>query len=130
MMIQTKETKCKTIMIVENDPRFQELYSEMLKDKDYKIVPADNGSQALARLREKKPDLIILDIALNMVNGDVLFRYLKSNTEYIDIPVIIISYVPLSAYKSLKVIDPYLVTLDKALLTKERFFEEIRAKIG
>lgn len=131
MIIKIEEIskKSKTIMIVEDDPHFQQLYAELLDDTGYKIIPVYDGDQALAALFEEKPDLIILDIALKMVNGDAFFMHIKRKTEYVNIPVIVISSVPSHYYKSMKIIDPYLVSLDKSL-TKERLMEEINIKIG
>ena len=49
----------------------------MLEDTDYEIMRAYDGDEALELLEEKKPDLIILDMLLDMVTGDTFFLYLK-----------------------------------------------------
>ncbi len=131
MKMKTEEiaTKNKTIMIVEDDHHFQQLYAELLDGTGYKIIPVYDGDQALVALFEEKPDLIILDIALKMVNGDAFFMHIKRKTEYVDVPIIVISNVPSYYCKSMKIIDPCLVFLDKSL-TKEELMEEISIKIG
>ncbi len=116
-------------MIVENEHYFQELYASMLEDTDYEIIPAYDGSEALVELEEKKPDLIILDILLDMVTGDTLFLYLKSMSKYANIPVIIISNTFKNNYNNLIEMDPGLVFLDKAL-DMGNLITEIKAKIG
>ncbi len=118
-----------TIMIVEDDQIFHDLYTELLEDTNYKLIHTYDGDEALARLEEEKPDLIILDMILDMVTGDTFFLYLKSMPEYADIPVIIISSQPKRYYKSLKGVEPNLTFLDKTI-TKEKLLDEITAKIG
>ncbi len=119
----------KTIMIVDDEQHFHDTYTEMLEDTEYKVISVYDGDEALLKLEEKKPDLIITDIVLNMMTGDTLFLYIKSMPEYEDIPVIMTSNVSLRPYKNLKKIDPDLVFLDKTF-TRERLMKEVNAKIA
>jgi CheY-like chemotaxis protein len=119
----------KTIMIVEDEQCFHNLYKEMLEDTDYGITHAYDGDEALLKLEEKKPDLIILDMLLDMMTGDTFLLYLKGMPEHADIPVIVISSYYKREYKNLRDVDPDLVFLDKTV-TRDRLIEEIRAKIG
>ncbi len=120
----------KTIMIVDDEQSYHDLYEMMLKDTDYGIVRAYDGDEALTKVGEKKPDLMIIDIVLDMMTGDTLFLYLKSMPGYDDIPVIMASTLSSHSYKNLREIDPNLVFLDKAHTTRERLVNEIKAKIG
>ncbi|MFQ5963514.1 MAG: response regulator [Candidatus Scalinduaceae bacterium] len=119
----------KNIMIVEDEKSFHELYSEMLEGTGYGIIHAYDGDEALLKLEEMKPDLIILDISLDMMTGDTFFLYLKGMQEYEDIPIIIASNHPQRDYKDLRKIDKNLVCLDKTF-TREKLIEEVKAKIG
>ncbi len=119
----------KSIMIVEDDPVFHDLYTEMLENTDYRLIHVYDGDEALLELEKEKPDLFILDIVMDMVTGDTFFLHLKGMPEYEDIPVIIISSQPKRDYKSLKDVETNLTFLDKTV-TKEKLLEEITAKIG
>ncbi len=119
----------KTIMVVDDDQVFHDLYTEMLEDTEYRLIHVYDGDEALAELEQEKPDLFILDIVMDMVTGDTVLLYLKSMPECEDIPVIIISSQPKRDYKNLKDVDPNLIFLDKSV-TKEKLIEEIKAKIG
>ncbi len=79
----------------------------------------------MSRIPEIKPDLIITDIRLNMMTGDMLFLVVKCMPEYKDIPFIMVSNVFLYSYEYLKEFDPNLVFINKKYLTKERLIEEI-----
>ncbi len=119
----------KTIMIVDDDQSFHDLYTAMLEDSDYGIIHAYDGNDAWIKLEEEKPGLIILDMLMDMVTGDTFFLYLKGMPEYVDIPVIIISNMPKRDYKNLKDVDPNHVFLDKTV-TREKLIKEIRVRIG
>ncbi len=116
-------------MIVDDEQHFHDTYTEMLEDSDYEVISVYDGDEALMKLEEEKPDLIITDIVLDMMTGDTLFLYIKSMPGYEDIPVIMTSNVSLRPYKSLKKIDPDLVFLDKTV-SKERLMSEVNARIA
>ncbi len=88
----------KTIMIVEDEQIFHDLYTSMLEDTGYEIIHTYDGDEALSVLTQKKVELILLDIVMDMVTGDTFFLYLKSMPERADIPVIIISSKPKRDY--------------------------------
>jgi CheY-like chemotaxis protein len=120
----------KKILIVDDEKCFHEMYSMMLGGKDYDLISVFDGDEAMQTLEDNKPDLIILDMIMDMVTGDTFFLHLKGYDELTDIPVVIISSMPQKKYKSLKKIDPNLLYLDKADLTKERLLKIIEKKLA
>ncbi len=119
----------KKIMIVEDEKTFHDLYRIMFESRDYDISYVYDGDTAMEKLEEDRPDLIILDMLLDMVTGDTFFLHLKGMAEYADIPVIIISAFSQKQYKNLKKVDPNLVYIEKSYLTKERLLEEVEKKL-
>ena len=119
----------KTIMIVDDEQPSHDLYGRMLRNSSYNMINVYDGYEALSKLNEKRPDLIITDIALNMMTGDTLFLHLKSMPEYEDIPFILTTDISYRPYKKLWKLDPNLVFLDKTFI-RERLMEEVKAKIG
>jgi CheY-like chemotaxis protein len=119
----------KTIMVVDDEQVFHDLYAEMLEDTDCRLIHVYDGDEALLKLEEDKPDLFILDMLMDMMTGDTFFLYLKSMPESEEIPIIVISSMPKKSYKSLKDVDPNLTFLDKTV-TKEKLIQEIKTKIG
>lgn len=120
----------KTIMIIESDQSFHDRYAQLLEGTVYKIIHMYDGEEAWENLGNQKPDLIILDVFLNMITGDTLFLHLRSMPEYEEVPIIIISSLPKRDYKNLMAIDPNLVFIDKTVATDGRLIEEINARIG
>lgn len=116
-------------MIVEDEKAYHDLYRIMFEGKNYEINYAYDGDEAMQTLEQNKPDLIILDMLLDMVTGDTFFLHIKGMPEYADIPVIIISAFSKKQYKNLKKIDPNLVYIEKTYLTKEKLLEEVEDKL-
>ncbi len=119
----------KRIMIVEDDQSFHDLYTELLKDTDYKITCTYDGDEAMGKLEEDKPDLIILDMLLDLMAGDTFFRLIRNIPEYADIPIIVVSGYPEQAYVILKDMDKNLTFLKKTDVC-ERLIGEISSRIG
>jgi CheY-like chemotaxis protein len=126
----------KTIMIVDNEQSFHNFYYEMLKDTDYEVISAYDCCEALDKLREHQPDLMIIDdlifmdIVLNReCAGDRHLNGIKSQSEDDYVPFIKTSDLILQSYKNLKSIAPELLFPDVSF-TREKIIEEINARIG
>ena len=119
----------KKIMIIDDENDFQEIYAVMLEGRGYNLTFAYDGDEAMQMLDDNVPDLIILDMIMDMVTGDTFFLHLKGFQEFSDIPIIIISSMPEKQYKNLKKLDPKLVYINKANLTKQRLIEEVDKKL-
>ncbi len=120
----------KDIMIIDDEREFQEIYAIMLESRGYNLTYAYDGDEAMQMLDDNIPDLIILDMVMDLVMGDTFFLHLKGFKESSDIPVIIISSIPQIQYNDLKKIDPKLLYINKVDLTKERLLEEVDNKLG
>ncbi len=119
----------KKILIVEDETEFFFFYTMMLEDTDYRIIRAVDGKEAFEKIKEDKPDLIILDLLLDQMPGDTLLKQLKSNPQYANIPIIIASSFSPRSYKTTLELDPDLIFLEKPF-TQERLLAEIKAKLG
>jgi CheY-like chemotaxis protein len=76
-----------TILVVEDDTNQRALYEEELVDEGYTVLTAGDGKEAIAHVRARKPDLIILDINMPVMDGlDTLSQLLEHDGQ---IPVII-----------------------------------------
>lgn len=79
----------KKILIVDDEPDILELAMTRLEISGYKVLKVINGEKALEVLKTTVPDLILLDLLLPDIQGDVLCRQLKSNPKFKDIPIIL-----------------------------------------
>lgn len=82
-----------TILIVDDEPFNVDYLEQELEESDYNIVTASNGREALDRVRGEKPDLILLDIMMPVMDGFAVLGELKADPLLQNIPVIVISAV-------------------------------------
>lgn len=88
-----EETAPKKILIVEDDTDLRKILAGNLAKRNYIILEAEDGEQALKTIRQDEPNLILLDLLLPKVDGfEVLETVRKSPNQTIArIPVIILS---------------------------------------
>ena len=80
-----------TIMIVEDDTQIRNVLSEVLEDEGYSTHGAANGSLALEALSTSRPDLIITDIMMPVMDGLRLCASLQADPATAGIPVMLMS---------------------------------------
>ncbi|NOZ87804.1 MAG: response regulator [Deltaproteobacteria bacterium] len=83
----------KHILIVDDDPDILEMMSKYIEHKGFKVEKAENGTKALAKIRNNKPGLLILDAMLPGIHGFEICRKIKDSKRYSSVPVIMISAV-------------------------------------
>ena len=80
-----------TILIVDDSPTERYYLSEILVSAGYAVVTAQDGADALAQLKQSKPDLILMDVVMPGANGFQITRAIARDPELQDVPVIICS---------------------------------------
>lgn len=87
-----KNTNSKNyILVVEDDHSLFRGYEFFLQREGYDVGHAEDGMDALNKIKERKPDLILLDLMMPRMNGFELLKQLKGNRDTKNIPVIVIS---------------------------------------
>ena len=81
----------KKILIVEDDNFLRELITQKLIDENYKVSEAVDGEDGLKKIKEEKPDLVVLDLILPGVDGFEVLSKMKEDDALKSIPVIILS---------------------------------------
>jgi DNA-binding response OmpR family regulator len=77
----------KKILVVDDEKDILELVSIILSEGDIIVYKAEDGHSALEIAKEKKPDLILLDIMMPEIDGWEVLKILKKGKETKDIPV-------------------------------------------
>jgi CheY-like chemotaxis protein len=80
-----------TILVIDDDPAFLELASELLSGNGHRVLVASSGEDALVMVRAIRPDLILLDYFMPKVNGLAVVERLKADTATRGIPVVAIT---------------------------------------
>ena len=81
----------KTILIVDDEQDIVIYLQTLLEDEGFKVMTANDGDEALQRVKEKKPDFISLDLVMPKKSGIRFFYELRHNKEWSKIPVVIVT---------------------------------------
>ncbi len=79
-----------TVLIVDDEPLSVEMLGSLLND-EYRIIMAHSGQEALDIISRQVPDLILLDILMPVMDGYEVFRIIKQNPLFRDVPVLFIT---------------------------------------
>jgi DNA-binding response OmpR family regulator len=79
------------VLVVEDDSPIRAMVSDLLQDEGYAVVQASDGFEGLRQLRERRPDLIVLDIMLPGMTGYQFLEQAQEQLERGNIPVLILS---------------------------------------
>jgi CheY-like chemotaxis protein len=115
----------KNILVVDDEKDVRDFLSDLLEDNGYSVRLASDGIEAMERIEDSTPDLILLDLQMPRETGTNLYRKIHRKKEYTSVPVIVISGLPgnyLAVSKTVPVFDKPID--EKGLL------EEIRKAVG
>ena len=92
-MVMTKknEKKVKRILVVDDDPGIIRLVGSLLTSHGYEVTSAADGLEALVKIKNEKPDLVVLDIMMPEVNGYDVCYQLRFNQEFEQVPIVILT---------------------------------------
>jgi DNA-binding response OmpR family regulator len=79
------------ILVIDDDPDFVEATRVVLESGGYQVLAAYDGKAGLAKVREERPDLVILDIIMPEEDGFKVCEALKADPKLAEIPVIILT---------------------------------------
>lgn len=84
-------TEQKKILLVEDDDFLVQMYATKLELENYQVMMATDGAKGLKIAMKEKPDLVLLDLNLPIMDGFQVLAELKKNPETKDIPVLVLT---------------------------------------
>ncbi len=119
----------KKILIVDDEKLVVQALTQKLQEAGFSTDAAYDGEEALSKVNQAKPDLILLDIIMPKLDGISMLKRLKADEKTKDIPVIILT----NLYSDKKVVEAlesggtdYLIKVDYTL---PEIVEQIRKKL-
>lgn len=101
----------RTVLVVDDEFGTVEVLVAALEDAGFRVLTAPNGRRALERLEENKPDLVISDFMMPLMDGAAMVGAMRANPSFRDIPVVMMSAAPEAALR--KHLDGYVAFLRK-----------------
>ncbi|MBU3666432.1 MAG: response regulator [Chthoniobacterales bacterium] len=82
-----------TLLVIDDDSNSRDLLRRMLEKEGYSVVAAANGPAGIAKAKERRPDLITLDVMMPSMDGWAVLSALKADPATADIPVVMLTMV-------------------------------------
>jgi DNA-binding response OmpR family regulator len=79
------------VLVVDDDPSILKVTRSILEHEGYEVDVAQDGLDAMVRVKDFKPSLIILDIMMPEINGYDVCQKLKFDSPYKDIPILLLT---------------------------------------
>ena len=79
------------ILVADDDPNVRNLVTDLLTIEGYEVVQANDGMEALARLKKERFDLLITDVHMPRLEGPQLIKILRTSQEHRDQPIMVLS---------------------------------------
>ena len=85
------EVGSKRILVVEDDDTIRDLITEILQSAGYRVERASDGLQALVKVSVSRPDIIVLDLMMPVMDGWTFLEHFRKNPECSGTPVVVTS---------------------------------------
>lgn len=81
----------KRLLIIEDNPTYREMLKTRLEFNGYETIVAGDGLEGLNAVQREKPDLVIVDLMLPLMDGHKVCRFIKFDKRFKNTPVIILT---------------------------------------
>lgn len=119
------EEKNISILIAEDDEFIRDIYNRIFSINGYTVHLATNGIEALEKMEEVVPDLILLDIMMPYQNGKEVFKKIKQDDRLKNVPVVFLTNVSAQDDMEQELLDQADKYLIKAHFTPKEVLEEV-----
>ncbi len=110
--------KLKILLIIEDEEPLLNILNECFKKSDFEVIRAHNGEEGLREFKKKRPNLILLDLLMPVMDGMAMLRKLREDKDGKKVPVVILTNLSdeqkMDEAKKLGVVD-YWIKSDKTL---------------
>ncbi len=114
------------VLIVDDDPLVGDLLAAMLPASEYAVTAVTNAPDALDAIRRDPPDAILLDLLMPGVNGHELLELLRADPATRDLPVIVVTALPLGEAERARLESKAQTVIKKGDLTREQLVDALR----
>ena len=123
------ESPC-TVLVVEDDKATRQLLRRSLERDGWAVEEAENGRVALARVAERRPDLILLDLMMPEMDGFEFVEEMRRDPRWAKIPVTIITAKDITPDDRLRLSGGVEKIIEKGAYSREELLREVRSLVS
>ncbi|NOZ87575.1 MAG: diguanylate cyclase [Deltaproteobacteria bacterium] len=86
-----EKNRDKKILVVDDNRTNVQTIKRILEERKFKVFEAENGQEAISRVRDLSPDLVLLDLVMPKLNGIEVTRILKNQERFKMIPIVLLT---------------------------------------
>ena len=117
-------------LVIEDDPDTRSWLIRILRDEGWTVLEAENGREALARLADAMPDIVLLDLIMPEMDGFEFLDEVRHHPSWRRLPVIVVTAAELSAADHERLNSSVLKVLHKAGVSREALLAELHALVA
>jgi len=118
------------VLLIEDDVETREIMGHTLEKNGWKVSEASNGQEALDMMADVQPRLILLDLMMPVMDGFGFLAEMRTNPEWQDIPVIVITAKDLTAEDRDRLSGCVEEVLEKNAYSREQLLKQIREAVA
>jgi signal transduction histidine kinase/DNA-binding response OmpR family regulator len=118
------------VLIVEDEPGVREMLERTLKKEGWITGSAVNGREALERVKQSRPSLILLDLMMPEMDGFEFLSHLRANPAWVSIPVIVLTARDLGPEDRARLSGQVQQILQKGSYAKDQLLSQVRSLLG
>jgi CheY-like chemotaxis protein len=116
-------------LVVDDDQVTRHLIRNLLEKEGWLVTEAENGVVGLDRVKEARPDLIVLDLMMPEMDGFLFAQELRRNEDCRTIPILVVTAKDVSEEDRLRLNGHVLKVLQKSALSRDQLLNDIRREI-
>jgi PAS domain S-box-containing protein len=117
-------------LVVDDDPMARRTVRQMLEDEGWSVVEAVDGRSGLEKLDEARPDLVVLDLSMPLMDGFDFAAELRDRAEGRDLPILVTTARDLSPEDHARLNGKVQAILQKGSFTRDELLREVRRRVA
>jgi CheY-like chemotaxis protein len=91
LAVQRREGPEPLVLVVDDDPAVRSLLRQLMEDQGYRTQVAENGQEALELARRERPDCILMDLMMPVLDGPSAIQELRNDPDLSRVPIVVVS---------------------------------------
>ncbi len=117
------------LLLVDDDPDTRSIMARVLSRAGWTVTEAGDGQDALTAMADGRPDLILLDLMMPVMNGFDFIAEMRTQSHWRDVPVIVVTAKDLTAEDRQLLSGKVEQVLTKGAYTRDQLIELVRATV-